>query len=610
MSFKKINQIIRSSAAIVLVLSLVSCDWLSGLVVPNETGSDAGGTLIISEVGSCPFTNVTSWFEVFNDSTNDAQLSTFTVRTYGRLKESGYDFQNVRTYSLPTLTIPVGGYAVIRGATDSELVNGPEIVYITDGTTVPNWVFDGSSVGSGFIELLKDGETVDFVRWGSNSASPTTAGNWATLNADSLPTGSGNYGYVIARDSSNSDTNVAADWTSWDFATPGGPNDVTSNADTDSDGIPDSAEVPGGTFAGLPLYDWGARTTQRDIFVHIDYMNSTDPGITPQEDALDKVVTAFENSTTDLRVHFDVGDLYTASENPARYNMDEGDHQVPFHQSTTLGVQSGYSNVYEYKNQYMPLAKRQVFHYLLFANSQRADGLSGSSGLAEKPGNDFLVTLGSWGLVTTPALNFNELVNFQASTVMHELGHNLGLSHGGNESDNFKPNYLSIMNYLYQLNGLATPGAGEDDRFLYEYYGVGTRAGLSNSPYGTGFLMNYSHGNAFDLDETDLNETTGFKFGGSSGPVNFNNDADTSDTGLSQDIDDGGIGYGQALVSNETISDYDDWGNIYLFFQREWSGDTQGATRSESPVLIHDVMVNDFHPVNTEKCLSYEDVYK
>ena len=35
------------------------------------------------------------------------------------------------------------------------------------------------------------------------------------------------------------------------------------------------------------------------------------------------------------------------------------------------------------------------------------------------------------------------------STFMHELGHTLGLGHGGNESDNCKPNYLSIMNYSF-----------------------------------------------------------------------------------------------------------------------------------------------------------------
>lgn len=34
---------------------------------------------------------------------------------------------------------------------------------------------------------------------------------------------------------------------------------------------------------------------------------------------------------------------------------------------------------------------------------------------------------------------------------MHELGHNLGLRHGGNDDVNYKPNFLSIMNYFFQM---------------------------------------------------------------------------------------------------------------------------------------------------------------
>ena len=35
--------------------------------------------------------------------------------------------------------------------------------------------------------------------------------------------------------------------------------------------------------------------------------------------------------------------------------------------------------------------------------------------------------------------------------MMHELGHNLNLLHGGNVNTNCKPNYLSVMNYLFEL---------------------------------------------------------------------------------------------------------------------------------------------------------------
>ena len=77
---------------------------------------------------------------------------------------------------------------------------------------------------------------------------------------------------------------------------------------------------------------------------------------------------------------------------------------------------------------------------------------SGSSGSGDLPGGDALVTLGFWG----HAFVGSDFV--RASTTLHELGHNLRLSHGGGMSAiaglNCKPNYLSAMNYLFQLTGL------------------------------------------------------------------------------------------------------------------------------------------------------------
>ena len=39
----------------------------------------------------------------------------------------------------------------------------------------------------------------------------------------------------------------------------------------------------------------------------------------------------------------------------------------------------------------------------------------------------------------------------QAGTFLHELGHNLGLGHGGSDDTNCKVNYLSVMGYLFQF---------------------------------------------------------------------------------------------------------------------------------------------------------------
>ena len=83
------------------------------------------------------------------------------------------------------------------------------------------------------------------------------------------------------------------------------------------------------------------------------------------------------------------------------------------------------------------------------------------SGTADLPGGNLMITLGLWE-------NFVGTTYVQASTTLHELGHNLDLWHGGlplipgskklNTANYFepncKPNYLSSMSYLYQVHGL------------------------------------------------------------------------------------------------------------------------------------------------------------
>ena len=79
------------------------------------------------------------------------------------------------------------------------------------------------------------------------------------------------------------------------------------------------------------------------------------------------------------------------------------------------------------------------------------------SGISDIGGADSLITLGLWG-----ADGQTEAV--QSGTFMHELGHSLGLTHGGlyrtpvtggysfSFDPNCKPNFQSVMNYLFQVD--------------------------------------------------------------------------------------------------------------------------------------------------------------
>jgi hypothetical protein len=101
-------------------------------------------------------------------------------------------------------------------------------------------------------------------------------------------------------------------------------------------------------------------------------------------------------------------------------------------------------------------AKRQAFRYVIFGHFMHLPALpitgnpDPTSGAAEVHGNDFVVTLGGGNIYLGHPRGNQEQV---AGTFMHELGHALGLRHGGNKFTNCKPNYLSVMSYSRQFSG-------------------------------------------------------------------------------------------------------------------------------------------------------------
>jgi hypothetical protein len=116
---------------------------------------------------------------------------------------------------------------------------------------------------------------------------------------------------------------------------------------------------------------------------------------------------------------------------------------------------------------------------------------SGSSGLAELPGNDFIVSLAS--TVNNPLGSVPRNPFMEGGVFMHELGHNLGLHHAGDSAfPDLAPNYLSVMNNKYVFSGIqhaAMPGSTVPVESLRE--------------------LDYSEHTLNFIDEAHLDEQTG-----------------------------------------------------------------------------------------------------
>ncbi|MGQ0791966.1 MAG: M12 family metallo-peptidase [Nitrosopumilaceae archaeon] len=242
------------------------------------------------------------------------------------------------------------------------------------------------------------------------------------------------------------------------------PSPVTCT-DTDSDKLCNSWELYSGIQipVGTQIYTWGCgnygpdgvcpQTNVRDIFVEIDYME----GHAPDSAAIQAVNSSFWNNGG-VRLHIQVDQ--EIRENGTPYHQREISTPINTAPNTTFDViKSDHfgelacilaDNVVPYND--CLTAKKLGFHYAMFIHSQT--GNPGLSGIAEYKGNDIIVSLG----------NFDNEVGStaqQAGTFMHELGHNLGLQHGGKADDyNCKPNYLSVMNHAYQFS--STPNYGRN----------------------------------------------------------------------------------------------------------------------------------------------------
>jgi hypothetical protein len=347
--------------------------------------------------------------------------------------------------------------------------------------------------------------------------------------------------------------------------------------DVDGDGIPNDWEQNGVTLNGqfIDLPAMGADPNKPDIFIHVDWMQDATHNQALSSAAIKTVVTSFANSpyvsptgSVGINMHVDQGpgSILNFTTN-ATWGALSKAQSVPWQNNIgTLDSSGNYvwaafdaikSSSFE------PTGRSPIFHYVIAAWLQEpppaptpanpSPTQSTSSGISRNQTDfangtsDYLITLGGTG---GPGSQQQ-----QSGTLMHELGHNLGLMHGGFENDNFKPNYFSIMNYLYQMRGLDVAG--------------------------TAGVVNYSTGALAPLNEGALNEANALGVAGigtgsrcpvpppppgvysrqwtvnANGPFDWNCNGVATDGVVSFDANGNG-------ALDGSLKDYNDWANIKL----------------------------------------------
>jgi uncharacterized repeat protein (TIGR01451 family) len=409
---------------------------------------------------------------------------------------------------------------------------------------------------------------------------------------------------------------------------------ISTNGDADGDGLLDGWETVGYDADGdgaidVDLPGFGADPNHKDLFLELDVM----AGNAPTRADIQAVKAAFAaapaaagtngaslpggasaasnpDGLPGINLWVDTGSLSdpTASEDGAGAGscgdgVDNGggdgadgadadcligDDLGGGQQIAATGIPSLNSAYYAVKSANFDPDRRLVFRYGLSAAPGFEDGSAngascldgvdnGGDGDIDGDDADCWPWGGGWGEV-----GGNDFIeyNHDGGTIMHELGHTLNLRHGGNESDNCKPNYVSVMNYDLQF-GIRQNGGGS----ILDFSPPRTGTGRGAAPLAA--MVESSLDETGVLDPSDASNQ--FVFTNASGtkvrnPLNatadYNGDGDAADTSVQVNVDDDDSNGNPADCNNGSSTDshsgFDDWSAISLQFRQ--FGDAEDGT--------------------------------
>lgn len=316
--------------------------------------------------------------------------------------------------------------------------------------------------------------------------------------------------------------------------------------DSDNDGLLDVWEtsIYHNSYGTIDLHSMRCTLLRKDILVEADWIADA----TPDPAIWGYIEGVFANApilnpdgSQGIVIHIDRGQDKKGN-GPFR---EGGDTLLPSHDNMDFGedTTSGYMDFFAYKKPpFFKKVRLEVFHYCVFGRTITG----GFSGHGEIFGNDFIVAFSQdphWHSVVA-----------QVGTFIHELGHNLGLRHGGldngasDQDELYKPNQRSSMNYRYQFDGFSP-----------------------DCSLRTGGIQSYSQGMLTPIDESRVDEKLGVCDGIA---IDFNGDHILSPRFLeSRPPMNVNFSKEDDWDATDTLYDYDEWGNLKLNFRlgRGWN---------------------------------------
>lgn len=214
--------------------------------------------------------------------------------------------------------------------------------------------------------------------------------------------------------------------------------------DSDGDGLPDDWENDGVVLLDgteVPLQDWGADPHRPDIYLQLNWMaDHNGKSFAPTAESLQDIVDLFD--AHGIALHIDAGETYT---NIPNYTEFHGGETLPYEQHYLGGELAGVKLLGDIDTH---LGERSnVFRLGLIGDQIDLGNMSTGVSLI---GDSAFFVANNAHMETEEQLR---------NTILHELGHTLGLRNNGSAAATralpryqaASPEYVSVMSYNHQF---------------------------------------------------------------------------------------------------------------------------------------------------------------